>query len=601
MAADAERAPSAALAPVFARWAGRVRARLALTLVLSGAAAGLVVGAAAAGVAWGTRHGALRPWTAAGGLVGAAAGLAIAQRRRFSDAEVALYLDARLGSKETIATSLDLSGGDARAAAHVSAEASRVLAAASPKAVRPRVLRVAHLGVPVGAAAIAWVSTLPLPPAPPAPPPPPGVEKVTLANIQGLEKVIRLESMDARDEKQRERLKKLSEDAKKLREKLQKGVEKREALDDMTKLRDALTAERMSLGEGERAGLESALGKLGEHPETRDAAKDLGDHDLGAFDEDMEKLADSVEKADRDRAKKALAEAAEAAKKGGAPGVAKALEEEQRLFKQREKKAEKLRELSKALGDALGKEGKQALSDFDRDHSPKAERKLAEALEEALSKLTPEQRKQLAENLKKQAAAAPESDGEDGPDPPTKKQLEEMAKQLDTPEGQKALADALKKMAQAPGDPSGEAERQKQLGEAQKGLGELGGQMGMPMPMPGANGGSPQAGNGPGGDDDKGQAVPGHSEGGGPGKHDGKTNAVDGKGVVAKADARLNGTAKPVPGTAIGRTTGRAGETANVQGTGALGAAGPSELGGIERSDVPEEYREQVGRYFQPH
>ncbi|WP_269749857.1 hypothetical protein [Polyangium fumosum] len=29
-------------------------------------------------------------------------------------------------------------------------------------------------------------------------------------------------------------------------------------------------------------------------------------------------------------------------------------------------------------------------------------------------------------------------------------------------------------------------------------------------------------------------------------------------------------------------------------------AGGGGELGAIERSDVPEEYREQVGRYFQP-
>ena len=537
---------------------------------------------------------------AAGGLVGAAAGLAIARRRRFSDEDVALYLDARLGSAETIATALELSGDGAEArpaTAHVAQQASLALTKATPKVVRPRLLRAAHLGLPLGAAAIAWVSVLPLPPSPPTPPPPPGIEKVALASILGLEKVIGLEQLDARDEKQRERLKKLSEDAKKLRDKLQKGVEKREAVDDMTKLRDALTAERLSLGEGERAGLESALGKLGDHAETRDAARELGDRDLAAFDEEMEKLANSLEKADRERAKKTLEEAAETARKGGAPGVAKELEEQRKLFAQREKRAEALRELSKALGDSLGKEGKEALGDFNRDRSPKAEQKLAEKLEEALKKLTPEQRKQLAENLKRQAGQMPEGD-EDGPEPPTKKQLQDLAKQLDTPEGQKALEDALKKQAEKPGEASGEAERQKQLGEAQKGLGELGGQMGMPMPMPGPGQSGGKQRGGQDGKDASGK--PGHSEGGGPGKHDGKTEVVDGKGVIARADARLDGKGKPVPGTALGRTTGRAGETANVQGTGALGAAAPSEVGGIERSDVPEEYREQVGRYFQP-
>lgn len=585
--------------PAFARWANRVRARLALTLVLTGAAAGLVVGAGAAGVAWRTRHGALRWWMAGAGVVGAAAGLAVARRRRFSDEDVALYLDARLGSDETIATALELAGRDGErhaAAALVTSQATIALKRATSKAVRPRLLRGSHLGAPVGAALIAWVSLLPLPPPPPTAPPPPGIEKVQLATILGLEKVIALEHLDARDEKQRQRLAQLASDAKKLRDKLQKGVEKREALDDLTKLRDALTAERLSLGEGERAGLEAALGKLADQPETRDAAKALGDRDLGAFDEEMEKLANSIEKADRERAKRTLEQAAEAAKKGGAPGVAKALEEQRRLLKEREKRAETLRELSKALGDALGKEGKEALQDFERESSPKAEQKLADKLEEALKKLTPEQRKQLAENLKRQAKQMPDGD-EDGPLPPTKQQLQDLAKQLDTPEGQKALEKGLKDLAKDPGK-SGEAERQKGLGEAQKGLGELGGQLGMPMPSPAApSGGS--SGKDSGGKADGRSAQPGHTEGGGPGKHDGKTEVLDGKGVIARADARLNAGGKPVPGTALGRTAGKAGETANVQGTGALGAAAPSELGGIERSEVPEEYREQVGRYFQ--
>jgi hypothetical protein len=50
----------------------------------------------------------------------------------------------------------------------------------------------------------------------------------------------------------------------------------------------------------------------------------------------------------------------------------------------------------------------------------------------------------------------------------------------------------------------------------------------------------------------------------------------------------------------LGRTEGRAGESANLRGTGALGQVGASEIEGVTRGDVPEEYREQVGRYFQP-
>jgi hypothetical protein len=110
---------------------------------------------------------------------------------------------------------------------------------------------------------------------------------------------------------------------------------------------------------------------------------------------------------------------------------------------------------------------------------------------------------------------------------------------------------------------------------------------------PGGDSGSGGSGKGDG------EPFEGHTEGGGPGDHKGQTGVVDGSGMKSRADARIN-KGKPMPGVVMGRTTGRAGETANVQGTGALGGAAAGEIGAIERSDVPEEYREQVGRYFQP-
>jgi hypothetical protein len=53
-------------------------------------------------------------------------------------------------------------------------------------------------------------------------------------------------------------------------------------------------------------------------------------------------------------------------------------------------------------------------------------------------------------------------------------------------------------------------------------------------------------------------------------------------------------------GTTTGWTPGNSGATANVQGSGALGSVGPVEIDGVDRSDVPDEYREQVRQYFQP-
>jgi hypothetical protein len=444
------------------------------------------------------------------------------------------------------------------------------------------------------------VSLAPLPPAPPGPAAAPGEGKVQLAKIEGLEKIIKLAEMSARDDAQRERLKKMAEEAKRLRDKLKDGVEKREAQADLAKIRDGLQAEKLSLGDGqERQGMESALGKLGENPDLKNAQKALGDRDLVSLDDEMERLANKLEKTDRERAQKTLEEAAEAAKKNGAPGVAKALEEQRKRLAEAGKKADKLRELAKELGDALGDEGKQALRDFDDKGGGKEQQKLAEKLNDALGKLTPEERKRLAENLKKKIKDAP--DTELGPGP-SKKQLKDLADELDTPEGQKRLEDELRKMAEAPPEGSEEGDRQKGLGDAEDGAGEAERQMGggtpMPIPIDGPGKSGPgKSGSGKG--DDKGDPTAGHSDGGGHGEHKGITGVIDGNGVKSKASARIN-KGQAMPGVVLGRSAGRAGETANLAGSGALGQAAPGEIGGVERSDVPEEYREQVGRYFQP-
>jgi hypothetical protein len=55
-----------------------------------------------------------------------------------------------------------------------------------------------------------------------------------------------------------------------------------------------------------------------------------------------------------------------------------------------------------------------------------------------------------------------------------------------------------------------------------------------------------------------------------------------------------------MPGAVTTFTPGKAGGTANQRGTGDLRAVGPSEVDGVDRSDVPEEYRDHVRQYFQP-
>ncbi len=161
---------------------------------------------------------------------------------------------------------------------------------------------------------------------------------------------------------------------------------------------------------------------------------------------------------------------------------------------------------------------------------------------------------------------------------------------------------------------SEEAERQRALDGAQRGAGEAEKELGvMPVPMqgpgqPGGDKGGP--GEEKGNPSNAGKGPPGSNSGGSPGPgshHDkgtadhkgGSTPEIDSKGFSARAGGKINKGA-PMPGVAAGRTAGKPGETANTRGTGALGDVGPSEVGGVDRSDVPEEYREQVGRYFSP-
>jgi hypothetical protein len=219
----------------------------------------------------------------------------------------------------------------------------------------------------------------------------------------------------------------------------------------------------------------------------------------------------------------------------------------------------------------------------------------------ALEKLTPEERKKLAEKLKKQAKK-----GKGQSDPQT---LKDMADDLSTPEGQKKLEQELKDLA-SQDDESDESKGQKQLDDAEEGADGAEGEINGQKPGEGQGQGEGQSGHGkvpipipgPGSSDANGDQPGGggHHHDTGTGPHDGRTEVVDAAGTLrSRARGPLN-RAQGMPGSTTGRLPGRSGGTANVQGTGALGAAAPGEIDGVDHSDVPEEYREQVRQYFQP-
>lgn len=599
------------LEATFGRAARRVRARLWWRRALSAGAVGLAVGAPVAAALWWFRQGDLRPFAAGLGLLGLMVGAGVAARKRWSDEDVALYLDEKLLTREQIVTAIGLRAQDDEAAEHVKASAAKALALPTKRLPGPRVLDAPQLLAPFAAAAIAWASLSPLPAAP-ALGAAPGAERIQPKNVKGLERIEALRNQKGRSPEDERRLKALADEAKKLRSELGQGMEKRDALSRMAKLRDAIAELRSEFGNKQnRPGLEAAIGALAEHPELRKAARALGDGDLTTFDQEMQRLANQAERDARDSAKLALEEAERAARERGAQALADALKQQGEAFARRAAEAEALRELAKALEGQLDPEALEDLKEFGSSGDPEAARRLGQAMGKALSKLTEEERKRLAERLKQQMQQSPSG----APSPMSREELEDLARRLGSPEGQKELEERLRELADS--DPSGEAQRDGALDDAERGLGEAERGLGAtPVPMPGDNPGSGQPGSGDnpgsgssdkpgsgpgksGGEAKNGQGAPGSKKDTGTGDHAGQSNKVEAPELRSKANVQRSGSG-PMHAATLGRAPARPGDTANQRGSGSLGSVAPGEIGAVEQSEVPEEYREHVGRYFEP-
>jgi hypothetical protein len=557
--------------------ARRVRSALAARRVLDGAAAGAVAGAllASAGLALGR----VLPWpfSALLAAAGAAFGAVLGLRERWDDASVALFLDARLTRDESISTALERGATEDELGAHTMRRASAALSSSERARVRPKVLRRVHAALPLALALAAGARFLPKP----AEPAPGGahVHREKPAELVGLRSVEALRDLPARTDDEKRTLEALATAAKRLEDQAARGIDRRDALDALAKLESGVDAERGRLADAKnRAGLDAAVRALSRHPETEAAARALGNADATALDRATQRMADQVERASRKAARRALEEAGRAAADRGATEVAVALDEQRRLLERRVAENDALRELAKWLGDGLGDDGRRALARLDRgDGSEKLA--LAEALAKALAQMSPEQRRKIAEALRKAA-----SDVQDGR-AMTRAELERLARDLSSPEGEARLADALRSMAE--GGQSEEAARERALALASAGIADAARSLG--------------AGNGQtGGQGDPANDASGRSAGDGPGHaaHHGETEAVAGSSLPARAGGPSAG-GIPI-GEAPGRSAPGAVEIARVRGTGALGAAMPNAVGAVEHADVPKEYRDQVRRYFSP-
>jgi hypothetical protein len=571
-------------------WTRRLELQRLCTGMLWGLTAGAIVAVGVTTLLWALRLDLRQTGGLAVVLMGALAGTALAFRRRWTQSEVALFIDARLKTFEAVTSALYSQSASGDAASSVQARAAEALASADPKRLRLPVWSRWHaLALPALAATV-WLTRIPLPPPSAAAKPARGTELVRRGAVPGLERIEALEAAPTLSSNDAERLKQLAEEARRLRTDLARGLSQREAQARMAALRDGVASERQRFGDrNERAGLEAALGALEGEKVSERAGKALGDGDIVAFDEEMQRLANRAESHAREAARRALDDAARAARSKGAQKLAELLERQRGTFAQREAKMRALRELAKALEGKLNAEAGRALTDLDQTGNPDAARRLSEALADALDGLSEQERNRLTEALKQRMTSSNSQ-----PSALSREELERLARELASENGREKLREMLRELGR---EDSVDANRERALEDAERGGMEAERGLGAsPIPLPGSGPassgkGSPAAGDKPG--------EPGGNRGGGRGKHEGTSPPVAANELRARAGARwLPGA--PLAARSLGRTPGRAGETANQVGAGNLSSRGSGEIGAVEGADIPEEYREQVGRYFEP-
>jgi hypothetical protein len=572
----------------FHRSAARVRRALGAQGVLDGISAGAAAGAVAAVGLWATGRSGGALAAAAFAAAGALAGLWMQRRHRWSDQDVALFLDARLTRTESISTALERSAATDDVSRRVVEDATRTLDASPVESARPRILRRRHAALPV---AVVALGVLPLLPPRVASPGPATAAKrpadTVTRSLDGLRRVEALRDVETLGADERRRLEGLATAARELDARGREGVERKEALDALAKIRDGVNAEQGRLAEAKnRAGLDAAARALASHPETRDAARALGNADLRALDREMAKLADSAEKAARKAAIADLEEASHAARQRAAEDVAQALDEQQHLLQHRAATSDALRELARLLEGTLPPEARRALEHLERSADAKGDA-FAQALAEALEGLTPEERARLVKSFQRKAEEM-QADGS-----PSRGEMERLLHALSTKEGREELRTLLKKLATT--EPSTAHRRDDALAMAQVGLDDAQRALTSEPSEMGPLGtkqdpNAPSIGN---------QASGASSPSGPTGTHAPPAAAPAASAFAARA---------PGHGTSGGVYAGKAEGFAPPVGSPApsgspaaeLSIAAPREIGAVERSNVPKQYQDQVRRYFTP-
>ena len=493
-----------------------------------------------------------------------------ARRQAPSEADVVLFLDRRLGAGEALVTAWEL-GERSPEGTRTAAEAS--LAAATPERVRPRVVFGDAWALPMALATFLASALVPVPA-------PSGRgadrEEVRLEVGEPLRRLERLPEVAPED--RRAALEVAAEHARTLREGLAAGLERRDALDRIESLRAALEEALRPASPDALRARERAAEALAAETELAEAVRD-GDAERRA--RAAERAAARREAADRERARAALDAAASAARAAGDEGLASELEADARLLARRSEEAALARELVDAMPELAGAELGRSLERLEREGDGSGlNRAMVDAMREAWGALSPEERERLAAAMRD---LPPAEAGGEAVSPP--------AGAMSAAEMEAALRAALE-----------------HLDALQAATAAGGG--GMPMPVGGSGSGAESgsgsgagagagagSGSGSGAGSGSGSGAGGGSGGGGRGPEGGSTDALGGgDGPLARVRPRV------LPGLPSFSTT----EWIDPDGTeaprsasgSATGAGTASEAGAIERTRIPEAYREHVRAYF---
>ncbi len=561
---------SAPTPPRFAWAAARVRSRLAWREVWRGVLCGVAAAVVLMLARWAFGGSWSRVFLLAAPALGLILGWARARNRRWSDVDVATYLDARLRLPESL-----LSWVYAPNNSELTARAHSALAhdVPVPRTWTRRLLASTAVFAVLGAAALLLPVRAQL--AANAASPARALAAPSLAAVAGLS------DLPARNEAERARRDALVSEANQLDAELRRGLSREAAQAKLGALRDRMTEEHRSLGDdaSSGSGLDAAARALQARGQNA-LAEALARRDLIAFDEELERQAAFRESSDRASARRALEEAAAAAKAAQADGVGALLEQSAQALQERAARNDRLREFAEAMrrAGAASDPLERAAERLDRTGSASDAEALANAMADALASLSDEEKERLAKNL----AALQTDSAASG-------EAAAQASKLDPA----ALAKQLQELARSTPQLS-EAQRDGAFRDAERGLDSAGNEIRGALPAPG-NGGAPgerAASHGPAG------TASGPSSGGGPGEHAGTTAPVDANEMRARARSRAQKATTGTKTTVFG--PGAVGDAPQRASAPLSAAANARELQNVDDGELPAEYRDQVRRYFSP-